>query len=62
MLLYQQTPVGEKIKLGKPYLDNKLLESFFRPYKIKFYDSGTSALAAAILACINKKILRRLRS
>ena len=54
MLLYQQTPVGEKIKLGKPYFDNKLLESFFRPYKIKFYDSGTSALAAAILASINK--------
>jgi len=58
MLLYQQTPVGEKIKLGKPYFDNKLLESFFRPYKIKFYDSGTSALAAAILACINKKNIK----
>ena len=58
MLLYQQTPVGEEINLDKPYFDNKLLESFFRPYKIKFYDSGTSALAAAILACINKKNIK----
>jgi len=58
MLLYQQTPVGEKINLDKPYFDSKLLESFFRPYKIKFYDSGTSALAAAILACINKKNIK----
>jgi dTDP-4-amino-4,6-dideoxygalactose transaminase len=58
MLLYQQTPVGEKIKLGKPDSDNGLIESFFRPYTIKFYDSGTSALAAAILACINKKNIK----
>jgi len=58
MLPYQQTPVGEKIKLGEPNFDNEIIESFFKPYNIKYYDSGTSALAVAILACINKKNIK----
>ena len=55
MLVYQQTPVGERIKLGRPDSDIDALQSIFRPYTAPFYNSGTSALAAAIIVSINKR-------
>lgn len=58
MLHYQHTPVGEKIDLSRASSDIGMLESIFTPFKVKFYDSGTSALATAVSVSIRQKNIK----
>lgn len=51
-MFYRLPPVGSPIRLGGLEAAPDYLSSFFHPYTIKLYHSGTMALAAAIVAAV----------
>jgi len=54
-MFYQLPPVGNPVRLSDSRNDDSLLQEIFSPYSPRFFDSGTSALAASILVAINVK-------
>lgn len=54
-MFYQLPPVGNPLRLSGSRNDESLLQEIFHPYIPRFFDSGTSALAASILAAISIK-------
>lgn len=54
-MFYQLPPVGNPVRLNAGRGDESLLQDIFSPYSPRFFDSGTSALAAAILAAVSIK-------
>ena len=48
-MFYQLPPVGNPVRLYGGPNDESLLQEIFSPYSPRFFDSGTSALAASIL-------------
>ena len=54
-MFYQLPPVGNPVRLSDGRNDELLLQEIFSPYSPRFFDSGTSALAASILAAISIK-------
>jgi dTDP-4-amino-4,6-dideoxygalactose transaminase len=54
-MFYQLPPVGNPVRLSGSRHDESLLQGIFHPYTPRFFDSGTSALAASILAAISLK-------
>ncbi|MFW2438944.1 MAG: DegT/DnrJ/EryC1/StrS family aminotransferase [Arenicellales bacterium] len=54
-MFYQLPPVGNPVRLSGGRNDESLLQEIFHPYSPRFFDSGTSALAASILAAIGIK-------
>ena len=54
-MFYQLPPVGNPVRLSDGRNDESLLQEVFSPYTPGFFDSGTSALAASILAAVNVK-------
>ncbi|MEW8418598.1 MAG: DegT/DnrJ/EryC1/StrS family aminotransferase [Candidatus Thiodiazotropha endolucinida] len=60
-MFYKHTPVGNRIRYvasDGEYLTGQL-QQLFDPYKSIFYDSGTSALAAALVAAKRSKQCRQ---
>jgi len=57
-MLYQLPPVGNPILLSGRNQDESVVESAFLPYKPRFFDSGTSALGAAVLCAVGLKKVR----
>jgi dTDP-4-amino-4,6-dideoxygalactose transaminase len=54
-MLYQLPPVGNPVRLKSSRKNGPLLQEIISPYAARFFDSGTSALAASILAAIRIK-------
>ena len=54
-MLHQLPPVGNPVRLSGGRNDESLLQEIFHPYSPRFFDSGTSALAASIIAAIRIK-------
>jgi len=54
-MFYQLPPVGNRVRLSGSRNDGMLLQDMFHPYTPRFFDSGTAALAASILAAISVK-------
>lgn len=54
-MLYSLPPAGDPIVLHSADSLQKVLEECFSPYQPHFYDSGTSALAAAIAAVVQTR-------
>ena len=54
-MFYQLPPVGNPVRLSGGRHDESLLQEIFSPYSPRFFDSGTSALAASVLVAINVK-------
>ena len=57
-MFYQLPPVGNPILLSGRNKDESVVESALLPYQPRFFDSGTSALAAAILCAVGLKKVR----
>jgi dTDP-4-amino-4,6-dideoxygalactose transaminase len=54
-MFWSLPPVGEHIRLERRSVTDEWLRSVFGQRKAAFYDSGTSALAAAIIAAVRRK-------
>jgi len=54
-MFYQLPPVGNPVRLSVGPNDDALLQEIFGSYSPRFFDSGTSALAASVLAAIKVK-------
>ena len=54
-MFYQLPPVGNPVRLKDSRDGESLLQDIFSPYTPRFFDSGTAALAASILAAISVK-------
>lgn len=54
-MFYQLPPVGHPVRLKDSLGDESLLQDVFSPYSPRFFDSGTAALAASILAAVSIK-------
>jgi len=50
---YQLPPAGNPVQLSVSHNDDTFLQTVFSPYTPRFFNSGTAALAAAILASIS---------
>lgn len=52
-MFYQQAPAGNRV-IPKQNLDyHHLLTTYFQPYSVQWYNSGTSALSAAVCAVMS---------
>ena len=51
-MFYQLPPAGERIILKRDRRANRRAEELFHPFSVRFYNSGTAALAAALKAAI----------
>ena len=54
-MFYQLPPVGNPVRLTDSRNNESLLHDIFSPYLPRFFDSGTAALAASLLAAIRIK-------
>ncbi len=54
-MFYQEAVVGELIRFKGIENANAVLESVFGDFKVHYYNSGTAALASAILAAVRRK-------
>lgn len=57
-MLYQLPPVGNPVLLHDDGQPLSSLETVFSPFRPRFYESGTAALAAAILAAARHKSMQ----
>ncbi|NKB37599.1 MAG: hypothetical protein GKR93_10580 [Gammaproteobacteria bacterium] len=53
-VFYQHTPVGERIHLAGVFKGHDEVSNYFEPYGVEFYNSGTEALASAIVRCLKE--------
>jgi len=54
-MFYQLPPVGNRVCLHAKKRDETSLKTMFPPYQVKYYASGTAALAAALIATMKVK-------
>ena len=54
-MFYQLPPVGNSVRLTDSRNGESVLQEIISPYTSRFFDSGTAALAASILAAISIK-------
>jgi len=54
-MFYQEAVVGELIRFKGVENANAVLESVFGDFKVHYYNSGTAALASAVLAAVRRK-------
>jgi dTDP-4-amino-4,6-dideoxygalactose transaminase len=54
-MFYQLPPVGNPVRISGGMSAESLLQEVFSPYTPQYFDSGTSALSAAIIAAIKLK-------
>lgn len=54
-MFYQLPPVGNPVRIAGGMSAESLLQEVFSPYTPRYFDSGTAALAAAIIAAIKLK-------